>query len=239
MNETVEPTGQSTQHRTTPVTAADSRRAWYRRPKWAVGVAACLTAVSVFGIGAPMAVAASTTAAASTSVVTVPAHSSAGNTYRASAYGDGYSGWGGYDTSNGYGATTTQSPATTASTSQSNGIVLIDTVLGYEGAAAAGTGMVISSDGFVLTNNHVVEGSTQISVTIASTGQTYTATVVGTDAADDVALLHLQGASGLDTVAVDSDDTESVGDAVTAVGNARAATSSWQPTEPSPQSTRA
>ncbi len=220
MNETVEPAGQPTQHRTNPVTAADSRRPWYRRPKWAAGAAACLAAVGVFGIGAPMAVAATTTGTPSTSVVSVTADSSAGSTYRASAYGDGFGGWGGYDTSNGYGSTTTQSAATTASTSQSTGIVLIDTVLGYEGAAAAGTGMVISSDGFVLTNNHVVEGSTKVSVTIASTGETYTATVVGTDATDDVALLKLQGASGLDTVTVDKDDTENAGDAVTAVGNA-------------------
>jgi S1-C subfamily serine protease len=81
--------------------------------------------------------------------------------------------------------------------------------------------MVVSSSGLVLTNNHVVAGSTQISVTIASTGETYTAKVVGTDATNDVALLQLQGASGLDTIAVDQDDTENAGDAVTAIGNAQ------------------
>ena len=97
--------------------------------------------------------------------------------------------------------------------------MIIETTLGYEDAQAAGTGMVLTADGLVLTNNHVIEGSTEISVTIAATGQTYTATVVGTDAVDDVALLQLQGASGLRTVAVD-DDAEAVGDAVTAVGNA-------------------
>jgi S1-C subfamily serine protease len=52
-----------------------------------------------------------------------------------------------------------------------------------------------------------------------STGRSYSATVVGTDATDDVAVLQLSGASGLSTVALD-DDTVSVGDAVTAVGNA-------------------
>ena len=93
-------------------------------------------------------------------------------------------------------------------------------MLGYQDAAAAGTGMVVSSGGLVLTNNHVVAGSTQISVTIASTGETYTAKVVGTDATHDVALLQLQGASGLDTITIDQDDTENAGDAVTAIGNA-------------------
>ena len=71
----------------------------------------------------------------------------------------------------------------------------------------------------MLTNYHVVEGSTSINVTIASTGQTYTATVVGHDEADDIALLQLKGASGL-TVAKIDDDTVRKADAVTAVGNA-------------------
>ncbi|GAA5203207.1 hypothetical protein GCM10025773_32620 [Microbacterium jejuense] len=97
--------------------------------------------------------------------------------------------------------------------------MIIETSLGYEDAQAAGTGMVLTADGLVLTNNHVVEGSTEISVTVAATGQTYTATVVGTDSTNDVALLQLQGASGLQTVTID-DDAEAVGDAVTAVGNA-------------------
>ncbi|WP_062464116.1 S1C family serine protease [Demequina soli] len=117
------------------------------------------------------------------------------------------------------GGTSTQTAASAASTSESTGLVLIDTVLGYDSAQAAGTGMVLTSDGLVLTNNHVVEGSTQIQVTIASTGDTYTAKVVGTDATDDVAVLQLQGASGLTTVTTDKTGV-AVGDTVTAVGNA-------------------
>ncbi|WP_243074042.1 S1C family serine protease [Microbacterium sp. SS28] len=109
--------------------------------------------------------------------------------------------------------------ATAATADESTGVVLIDTVLGYAQAEAAGTGMVLTSGGLVLTNNHVVAGSTRIQVTIASTGETYAATVVGTDAQDDVALLQLEGASDLATVTIDQ-DAESVGDAVTAVGNA-------------------
>ena len=75
----------------------------------------------------------------------------------------------------------------------------------YDGAAAAGTGMVLTSDGEVVTNHHVVEGATTIKVKVMSTGTTYTAKVVGTDATDDVAVLQLEDASGLDTVSTDND----------------------------------
>lgn len=109
---------------------------------------------------------------------------------------------------------------TSATAGQQAGVVLIRTVLGYQSAEAAGTGVVLTSDGLVVTNNHVVEGSTLIRVTVAATGQTYTATVVGTDATADVAVLQLQQASGLTTAALDDDGTLAVGDGVTAVGNA-------------------
>jgi S1-C subfamily serine protease len=107
----------------------------------------------------------------------------------------------------------------TATAAQSVGVVDIDTVLQYQGARAAGTGMVLTPSGEVLTNNHVVDGATSITVTVVSTGSTYTATVVGTDPTDDVAVLQLQGASGLQTVTTATAAAE-VGDAVTAVGNA-------------------
>jgi len=110
--------------------------------------------------------------------------------------------------------------AGTATEAQQQGVVLIDTVLGYQSAEAAGSGVVLTSDGLVLTNNHVVEGATEITVTIGTTGETYTAQVVGTDATADVAVLQLQGASGLTTATLDSDGDLAVGDAVTAVGNA-------------------
>lgn len=114
---------------------------------------------------------------------------------------------------------TTMTAATTADAEESTGVVIIETEIDYGSSAAAGTGLVLSSDGLVLTNNHVVEGATEISVTVADTGETYTATLVGTDDEDDVALLQLEGAADLDTVTID-DDAETVGDAVTAVGNA-------------------
>ncbi len=127
----------------------------------------------------------------------------------------GYGSSGGYAAYGGSAAPNSQ-PATAA---ESAGVVLIDTVLPYQDAQAAGTGMVLTSSGQVLTNYHVVEGAGTIRVTVAATGQTYPATVVGSDPTDDVALLQLTGASGLTTVKAD-DDQARVGDAVTAVGNA-------------------
>src|SRR5205823_8069607 len=60
----------------------------------------------------------------------------------------------------------------------SPGIVDINTVLAYQGGTAGGTGMVLTSSGEVLTNNHVVSGATSIKVTAVTTGRTYTAKVV-------------------------------------------------------------
>lgn len=115
------------------------------------------------------------------------------------------------------GSTTTATPATAT---EQKGIVVIDTVLAYDQAEAAGTGIVLSAGGEILTNNHVVEGATSIQVTVPASGRTYTAKVVGTDATDDVAVLQLQGASGLATASLDASGDVTTGDTVTAVGNA-------------------
>jgi len=100
------------------------------------------------------------------------------------------------------------------------GLVLINTEVDFGTATAAGTGMVIDSDGIVVTNHHVVAGSTSVTVTVPSTSQTYTADVLGYDATTDVAVLKLQGASALTTITADSAPV-SVGDDITAVGNAQ------------------
>ncbi len=136
------------------------------------------------------------------------------------AYGSGR--WGGGSGSRSYGGGSGPSSSTTvdsdpATAAQSKGVALIDTVL--TDGEAAGTGIVLTSDGEVLTNYHVVEGSTSVKVTIASSGRTYTGSVVGVDQTADVALLQLKDASGL-TVAKIDDDTLKTGDGVTAVGNA-------------------
>jgi S1-C subfamily serine protease len=82
----------------------------------------------------------------------------------------------------------------------SPGLVDINVTLGYQQARAAGTGMVLTPNGEVLTNNHVIEGATSISVTDVGNGRTYSANVVGYDRTHDVAVLQLVGASGLTTV---------------------------------------
>ncbi len=99
------------------------------------------------------------------------------------------------------------------------GIVVIDTNLGYQGGAAAGSGMVLTSSGTVLTNNHVISGATTIKVVVPNTSHSYSARVVGYDRSRDVAVLRLQAASNLKTISVRSSSAV-VGQAVRAVGNA-------------------
>jgi S1-C subfamily serine protease len=107
-----------------------------------------------------------------------------------------------------------------ATTTVTTGVVDIETNLAYQNAAAAGTGMVLTSSGEVLTNNHVIRGATTIRVLVPQTGRTYAARVLGYDVADDVALLELQGASGLKTVRLGDSSKVRRGQSVTAVGNA-------------------
>ena len=100
------------------------------------------------------------------------------------------------------------------------GVVDVTSTLNYQSETAEGTGMVLNPNGLVLTNNHVINGATSIKATLATTGKTYTARVVGYDATDDVALLQLQNASGLKTVSVGNSAQVSLGTPVLAVGNA-------------------
>ncbi len=97
-------------------------------------------------------------------------------------------------------------------------IVDINTVVGT--GQAAGTGMIISSSGEILTNNHVVKGSTSIQVTIAGRSQPYTAHVIGAAPSADIAVIKVDGVSGLPTVSFASSSSVNVGDAVVALGNA-------------------
>ncbi len=99
-------------------------------------------------------------------------------------------------------------------------LVDINTAISYQTLEGAGTGMVLTSDGEILTNNHVIEGATTISVTDIGNGRTYRADVVGYDRSVDVAVLRLVGASGLKTVATGTSATAAAGEGVVAVGNA-------------------
>lgn len=99
-------------------------------------------------------------------------------------------------------------------------VVDINTELGYQQGAAAGTGMILTADGTVLTNNHVIDGATSISVTVVTTGKTYKADVVGDDVTQDVAVIKMEGASGLTPIALATGSAPSKGQPVVAIGNA-------------------
>lgn len=97
------------------------------------------------------------------------------------------------------------------------GVVLIEATLPRE--VSAGTGMMISADGLVLTNYHVVRSSEKVRVTVAATEKRYTAEVVGHDPTRDIAVLKLRRTSEQEIVTFDTDPLN-VGDAVVAAGNA-------------------
>jgi S1-C subfamily serine protease len=134
---------------------------------------------------------------------------------------------GSYDATQGGSATgnATTSSNTTLTQSQIEskvdpGLVDVVSTLSYQNETAEGTGMVLTSTGEILTNNHVIDGATSIKVTDIGNGKTYTATVVGYDASKDIAVLQLQDASGLQTVSLGNSSSVTVGSKVTALGNA-------------------
>ncbi len=100
-----------------------------------------------------------------------------------------------------------------------NQLVDINTVLG-EGGMAAGTGMVLTANGEILTNNHVIQGATSIQATDVATGRNYDASVVGYDEQGDIAVLQLDGASALPTVTLGTSAGVDAGNRVVTIGNA-------------------
>ncbi|HUC36765.1 MAG TPA: trypsin-like peptidase domain-containing protein [Acidimicrobiales bacterium] len=123
----------------------------------------------------------------------------------------------------GQGSSASGGPANAAAIAKQVDPGLVDVNISVQGVPGAGTGMVLTSNGEVLTNNHVVEGATSISVTDVGNGKTYGATVLGYDRSHDVALVQLVGASGLQTVTTDASSKVSSGQGVVAVGNANGA----------------
>ncbi|MET0234275.1 MAG: trypsin-like peptidase domain-containing protein [Kibdelosporangium sp.] len=85
-------------------------------------------------------------------------------------------------------------------------------------AQGIGSGVVLTADGRVLTNNHVVSGASEVTVTL-NDGRTFPATVLGTDTASDLAVLQLRGASGLTPATLGDSASVKIGDEVVAFGS--------------------
>ncbi len=96
----------------------------------------------------------------------------------------------------------------------------IATTVGYNNGQAAGTGMIITSSGEVLTNNHVIAGATSITVQINGQGPSYSARVLGTDRTDDIAVLKIENGPSFRTIRAGNPSDLSIGDPVVALGNA-------------------
>ncbi|HEY2055612.1 MAG TPA: trypsin-like peptidase domain-containing protein [Solirubrobacterales bacterium] len=88
------------------------------------------------------------------------------------------------------------------------------------GGTATGSGIVIDANGHILTNNHVIEGAGKIEVKVGESSHEYTARVVGTDPASDLALLQVEApAKELDPLTLGDSSKMEVGDPVVAIGN--------------------
>ena len=85
-------------------------------------------------------------------------------------------------------------------------------------AQSLGSGVIVSSDGYILTANHVVEGADKVRVALASGGKEFDARIIGTDPPTDVAVLKVD-AKGLPAVSIADSDSLEVGDLVLAIGN--------------------
>lgn len=109
--------------------------------------------------------------------------------------------------------------AVAASAAVEPGVARVDTILGYQGAIGAGTGIVLDPGGQVLTNYHVVSGADTISATVG--GIAFPADLLGYDRRHDVALLQLRGATGLPTAPLGDSAQLAVGEPVVSLGNAR------------------
>jgi S1-C subfamily serine protease len=99
-------------------------------------------------------------------------------------------------------------------------VVNINVRLGNSNTGKAGTGIVLTSGGLVLTSNHVIAGGTQISAVDVGNGRTFNASVVGFDRSHDIAVIQLRNASNLKKITVANSSAVKVGDGIVAVGNA-------------------
>jgi S1-C subfamily serine protease len=134
--------------------------------------------------------------------------------------GSGQSPQGGSSSSGSPGTSSGPADAASIASRVDPGLVDVNVTVDYGQARGAGTGMVLSPDGVVLTNNHVIDGATSISVTDVGNGKTYRARVAGYDRSKDVAILKLSGAASLPTVTIARSAKVSAGQEVVGIGNA-------------------
>ena len=97
---------------------------------------------------------------------------------------------------------------------------VVDIVASARRGTGEGTGIIISSDGYILTNAHVVDGASRVSVSTPASSKALSATVVGADEGNDVALLKVENGSGLPAAELGRSAAVKVGDDVVAIGNA-------------------
>ncbi|MFE9248448.1 S1C family serine protease [Streptomyces sp. NPDC007088] len=110
------------------------------------------------------------------------------------------------------------SRGTVAGVAQAVSPAIVEISASSDAGQSTGAGVVITSGGEIVTNNHVISGARQIKVTLSS-GKSYTAKTVGTDSGKDLALIKLQGASGLKAATLGDSDHLKVGDEVVAIGS--------------------
>ncbi|WP_084479002.1 S1C family serine protease [Nocardia jejuensis] len=110
--------------------------------------------------------------------------------------------------------------ATVVSHAVEPALVNINASIRPYGLGAAGSGIVLTGDGQVLTSHHVIKGADTVAVTDVGTGAVYPATVLGYDSGADIALIELSGASGLPVAAIGSSAPLRIGDDLLAIGNA-------------------
>jgi S1-C subfamily serine protease len=96
----------------------------------------------------------------------------------------------------------------------------VNLVSSIDGGEAAGTGIIISSSGLALTNNHVIASSTNLQAEVGGNGDYYPVKVLGYDIQHDVALVQIEGASNLTPASLGDSSSVEAGDAIVALGNA-------------------
>ncbi|MFE3017921.1 S1C family serine protease [Streptomyces sp. NPDC059256] len=112
----------------------------------------------------------------------------------------------------------TSSAGTVAGVAQAVSPSIVEISANTGAGASTGSGVIISEDGEVITNNHVVSGAAAVKVQL-SDGKSYDAEVTGTDASKDLALIKIKGASGLKPAALGDSSKLRVGEEVVAIGS--------------------